>query len=360
MPAEFQRPKRVRLVDIAEKAGVSRRAVSAVLLGTGGDRVSVGEDKAVKIRELAKSMGYRPNNAARQLVGKRSNTYGLLVASAGDPLRSFLIQHLDAEAVKLGNRTLIANTVVAPDRFEKSYEEFSNSGVDGVLCAVHAWLPGDREKLLQMHPTTVFYENPGIANAAYATVDREAAIYQATTHLIERGRQRIGLALMKKDRPQQKARIRGYKRALADHGRKYSAQLFYSPPAKQPLAIATHQQDLFTWHFPEQVIDEMIEALVIRGSADAIIAFDDYWAAVLIKLLRRRGVRVPDDVAVIGYLNHYLADFLDPPLTTIDLSHQVAAREMVQMLEKMITTGELPAEERIATIEPRLIVREST
>lgn len=359
MSVDFNRPKRVRLVDIAEKVGVSRRAVSAVLLGTGGNRVGVGDQKAKEIRRVAESMGYQPNLAARQLVGKRSHTFGLLVASAGDPLRSFLIQHLDEEAVAHGNRTLIGNTVIAPDRFEKTVQLFTNSGVDGVLCAVHNWLPGDREALLQQHPCTIFYEDPGIPGAPFVTVDRASAARQATSHLLAQGRRRIGLALTAKSRKTAKERLRGYKSALAEHDCPFAADLLFyaSPKYKDP--YARHHAQTLKWSFPEDVIDDLIEKLVSEQRADAILAHDDYWAATLIKLLHRRGIRVPDDVAVVGYLNHYLADFTDPPLTTIDLSHLSAAAEMVSLLEKMINGEELEPAQLQVLIEPKLIVRES-
>lgn len=359
MTVEFNRPKRVRLVDIAEKVGVSRRAVSAVLLGTGGERVGVGETKAKEIRKVAKSMGYQPNLAARQLVGKRSHTFGLLVASAGDPLRSFLIQHLDEEAVSHGNRTLIGNTVVAPDRFEKSVQLFTNSGVDGVLCAVHEWMPGDRMFLLKQHPCTVFYEDPGIPGAAFVTVDRADAMRQAVQHLADRGRQRIGLGLMGKSRPTQKQRLSGYKEALIQNGRKFESRLIFSANPKYKEAYARHEAERLTWQFPEEVIEDLIEQLVVKQSADAIIAHDDYWAATLIKLLQKRGIRVPDDVAVVGYLNHYLADFTNPSLTTFDLSHRMAAEAMVGMLEKMISGEDLSTSQRKVIVRPKLIIRDS-
>jgi DNA-binding LacI/PurR family transcriptional regulator len=84
------------------------------------------------------------------------------------------------------------------------------------------------------------------------------------------------------------------------------------------------------------------------------------WAASLIKALRVRGIRVPDDVAVVGYLNHYLADWTDPTLTTIDVQHETATNAMVAMLERMIESGPLPKKERVLSIQPKLIVRDST
>ncbi len=108
-----------------------------------------------------------------------------------------------------------------------------------------------------------------------------------------------------------------------------------------------------------ETIDAAIDRLVDDGKADAIVAHDDFWAAALMKRLRARGIRVPADVAVIGYLNHYVADWTDPALTTLDLQHALAARQMVEMMAKMITCGALPEDERVAKILPKLIVRES-
>lgn len=350
--------KPARLIDVANLAGVSRRAVSSVLLGTGGDRVRVGADAAERIRAIAAELGYLPNQAARRLGGKRSHTYGLLVASAGDPLRSFLVQYLDAEAVARGNSTLIGNTVVGPGQFEACSERFVSHGVDGILCAVHHWLPGDRAALLSRHPRTVFYEDPGVPRAVFVAVDRAEAVRQAVHHLADRGRKRIGLAIMERTRPVNRSRLQGYAAGLAACGLPRREALTYSAE-RHGLVCPTHDVATRTWHFNDEVMQEVIDRLVRDQRADAIIAHDDYWAASLLKLLRRRGIRVPADVAVIGYLNHYLADFTDPPLTTFDLSHTEAAARMVALLEQMIH-GTGPEEgERRNTVAPRLIVRES-
>ena len=93
--------------------------------------------------------------------------------------------------------------------------------------------------------------------------------------------------------------------------------------------------------------------------ADAIVAHNDFWAATIVRRLHARGLRVPEDVAVIGYLNHYLADWTDPALTTIDLRPELAARRMVEMLTSMIENGPLPEDQRQVVIQPELIIRDS-
>src|SRR4051794_36355792 len=94
----------VRLVDIAKEAGVSVSVVGSVLNGGRGNS-RVAKATAERIEEIARRHNYRPSPTAQQLRGKRSNVFGLLVASAGDPLRSYLVEHLDEEAVKHGCQT---------------------------------------------------------------------------------------------------------------------------------------------------------------------------------------------------------------------------------------------------------------
>jgi DNA-binding LacI/PurR family transcriptional regulator len=352
----------VRLVDLAKRLGVSRSAVGHVLNGGKGN-CRVSPETANRIREMAKQLNYHPNHAAQLLLGKRSYTYGLLVASAGDPLRSFLVQYLDAEAVKIGCHTFITNTIgnpsVGPDQFEVCVQEFSRRRVDGVFCAVHHWWPGNRNYLLAKHPHTVFYEDPGILGATYVTIDREAAVRLAVRHLAKRGRKRIALAVMTLSRPTHQARRRGYEAELRAHGLPVEeALIFNSEPYGAAFARCVEAQ--CTWEFPREVIDHSIEQLIDRGQADAIVAHDDYWAAELIRWLTHRGIRIPQDVAIVGYLNHYLADWTNPRLTTIDLQHRQAARQMVCLLEQMITEGPPPEPQRIVKITPKLIIREST
>ncbi len=354
--------RRARLIDVARQAGVSRGIAGHVLNGGAGNS-RVSKRTALKIQETAKRLNYYPNHAARLLRGKRSNTFGLLVASAGDPLRSFLAQFLDIESVKIGCNIFIANTIgdtaVGPDRFDEYVEEFSRRGVDGVFCAVHHWFGGDRARLLSKHPNTVFYEDAGQEGAAHVSVDREEAVRLAVRHLARRGRRRIALAVMSLSRHTHLARLRGYEKETQCLSLPLEEKLIFNG---EQFGMAYAYCDLNTgrWEFPTQVIHRAVESLVTEGKADAIIAHDDFWAAALIKRLHATGVRVPQDVAVVGYLNHYLADWTDPALTTLDLQHELASKEMVRLMKKMVEHGPLPADESIVLVKPRLIIRESS
>lgn len=350
------------LSDVARLAGVSRRSAGAVLNGVSGN-TRVGIKTRDRVQEAAHLLKYYPNHAARTLRGKRSHVLGLLVASAGDPLRSFLVQYLDAEADQIGCNTVIANTWSFPKfgkkEFGRRVEELERRGTDGVLCAVHHWLGGDRAELLRRIPNTVFYEDPGIPGTTHVSVDRAEAVRLAVRHLAEKGRRRIALGIMSRSRPTHVARYEGYRAGLQSFDLPYREELVFDASPYGTVA-ATIDEATGLWSFPDHVIDALIESVVDKAKADAIIVHDDFWAAVLLKKLRARGIRVPDDIAVVGYLNHYLCDWIDPALTTIDLQHREAAHQMMLLLERMIDGDPLSEEERIVKIQPQLIVRDST
>lgn len=361
-PSDAAPQKPATLSDVARAAGVSRWVAGRVLNGGKGNS-RVGTASAQRIRDAAKKLNYYPNHAALLLRGRRSHTFGLLMASASDPLRASLVQYIDAEAVKVGCNVLIGDAIgsatVGPNQFDRYVEEFARRGVDGVFCAVHHWFQGDRRLLRLRHPNTIFYEDPGVPGAAYVTVDREEAVRLGVRHLLERGRRRIALAVMTLARRPHLARLHGYQRELQNHGLAIDERLIFNG-ANVRLAFAKYSDPEGRWEFPVETIDAAIDRLVVEGKADAIVAHDDFWAATFIKRLRTRGLRVPDDVALVGYLNHYVADWTDPALTTVDLQHATAARQMVEMMARTITVGPLPEDERVVSIRPKLIVREST
>lgn len=353
---------RVRLVDIAEIVGVSRWTAGQVL-NTGRGNSRVARETADRIREVAKELNYRPSHAAITLRSNRSRTFGVMVASAGDPLCSFLVQYLDSEAIKIGRHALLANTVgdvtFAENQFDNVLDVFISHQVDGVFCAVHPWFPGNRHELVQRFPATIFYEYQGMDDVPHVTVDREAAMELAVDHLVGRGRKRIGLAVESVVTDNGRIRFSAWKNALKKHGLSTDASLCFSVERINRMH-AVHDDDMRVWDFPTEELEPVVDRLVMDRKVDSLIVQNDFWAAAMIKLLRRRNIRVPGDVAIVGFLNHYLADWVDPPLTTIDPNHHQAARVMVETLEERIAQGSFSREKKEIFIKPKLIVRQST
>lgn len=338
----------VRLIDVAERAGVSRVTVSHVLHGSGAN-VRVGKATRERVQRIAQQLGYRPNRNAQQLRGVRSKILGVIVDTWNLPVMAGRLSALEQEASRRGYRLIIGQARSDPDRVREYLEDFADRGVEGILCLVDLLL-GDEEKLRPLFDPgarLVFHGKPLVEGAACVRVDTIDGVRQSVAHLLDRGRQRPGLVLWNLADERAHLRREGFiaeldARALAvDQRLVWSAQSQSAVPALE-------------------VLDRAIDALVLQCEADALIADDDVWAARLIQRLKDRHFRVPADVAVIGYDNLDLATVIDPPLTTVDQNHRTYAQAALDLTISLSRDEELPQSRRTATIKPRLVVRKST
>ncbi|MCU0782258.1 MAG: LacI family transcriptional regulator [Akkermansiaceae bacterium] len=366
MDVPDQKPLRrkcfARLTDVASLAGVSPSVAGMVINGSGKGNSRASDATRERVLAAARQLGYKPLQAARQLRGALTGTYGVLVVSAGDPLRSFLIQYLDTQVAALGQHIIICNTVDDHDpggRFLAEVESLEHRRVDGVFCAVHHWWPGDRAALLQLHPNTVFFEDPGIPGAAVVAPDRAAAVRLALRHLAGRGRRACGLLVQNATSTTGRARVQAFQDECQALGLPFRPEWIFD--ARQQAAdCGRHDPATRTWAFPVEVAEAAVEHLVGRQRVDAIVAHNDLWASVCLRSLRARGVRVPEQVAVIGYLNHYAADWTDPPLTSLDPCYEAAAQAMIEAMRRMVAGRPAAEQPQPVLVAPRLVQRCST
>ncbi|MBI1373141.1 MAG: LacI family DNA-binding transcriptional regulator [Phycisphaera sp.] len=337
----------VRLVDIAREAGVSRVAVGHVLNGSGGKHVRIADDTREKILKIARRMNYRPNLAAQQLRGARSQMIGVVLDTVNTPVMYNRLAAIESEASRRGYRLMIGQVHSEPSGLITYLDDFAARGVDGVLCLLDL-MRSYREELRQTlagRPNLVMHGKPLIEGGSCIRVDTTDAIYQAAGHLIDRGRNRVAMLLWNEEDALCEARRQGYANAHRSRNRDVEASLVWS--AESPTATPD-----------PQTIDRCIDVLVNERRADAIIAPNDVWAVRLMKRMKAQGVRVPDDVAMIGYDNLDIAEVIEPGLTSIDQSHAAYASAAIDLLGRMVEEHEAVAE--TVTIQPLLIVREST
>src|SRR3546814_238965 len=108
-----------------------------------------------------------------------------------------------------------------------------------------------------------------------------------------------------------------------------------------------------------QAIDAIVEDLVVGRRADAVLASNDIWAVTLLKQLKKRGIRVPDDVAIVGFDNSDVVWASDPGVTTVGFDEHRVGGALVEMVHAMIAGGEpLPPARRVVRVDPVLVVRE--
>lgn len=343
---------RVRLVDIARRAGVSAAVVSAVLRERAGERGSttrVGAQTADRVRQVAKELGYRPNTAAQQLRGRRSDLVGVLIGADSTAANFSRLSSVEQAAHAKGRRLMIGQFHGEPGSTRSYLMDFLSRGIEALVCFHNPAPKYDSEALhlFGQFRAVVFQTSRPIEQTCCVDVDRAAGVREAVAHLAARGRRRIALVL--NDRPEHDRlmhdRYEGWRHGLADAG---------LPPAPD---LVWHGDGTFPP--PPSLVGRAVDFLA-QSRADAVVASNDVWAILLMKALPRAGRRVPDDLAVVGFDNLQAAELADPALTTIDQNNPEFAAAAVDLLLAAMAPTPLPPERRIIVVKPRLVVREST
>jgi len=352
VPSLFRRTplrcmKAPTLSDIAREAAVSRSAAARVLLGTGGDHVRVAASTRTRIEAVARRLRYAPNRQAQQLRGASSKTIGVILDSLNAPVMSQRLFALEAAASRRGYRLLIGQTHGQMDTLREYAADFMGRAVEAVLCLFDL-APGRDERARQCFGKfrkVVFHGRPAWPGGFCVRVDTEAALRDGVEHLIGRGKNRLALSLWN---------------GASDELMALRQQVFEE-------SMTRHKVRGVVWDAASDgsvpdpgVLDRGIAFMVGKCRADAILASNDIWATRLMLQMQKNGLRVPEDVAVVGYDNLDIASVISPSLTTVDQCHEDYAVAALELLLAVAAGIRLPAGQRIRTIAPRLVVREST
>ncbi|QNN22505.1 LacI family transcriptional regulator [Planctomycetales bacterium ZRK34] len=338
-----------RLSDIAKAAGVSRVAVGRVLNGSGGDHVRVSEATREKILTIARRMNYRPNLMAQQLRGVRSQLFGVILDTVNAPVMYSRLSALEQEAGRRGYRLMIGQVHSDPTGIDAYLDDFESRGVEGVICLLDL-MRGYRSSLdpsLAHRRNIVMHGQPLRPGGMCVRVDTADGVFQATGHLLDRQRSRVGMLLWNEEDALCDLRREGYQAACQSRGIEVDDELIYNA-------------DCQTADPTDDVIERAIDVLVDERGAEAIVAPNDVWAVRLIKRLGARGRRVPDEVAIVGYDNLDIAEAVEPELTSIDQQHTQYAAAALDLLCETAGGGQKSTSGRTVTIKPLLRVRRSS
>lgn len=348
--------KRATLLDVAGEARVSRTAAARVLLGTGGDHVRVGEEARRRIEEAAARLDYAPNRLAQQLRGVSSRTMGVILDTVNAPVMSERLLALEGHANRMGYRLLVGQIHGQADILREYIGDFTGRGVEAVLGLFD--LTPERDERARMgfgkFRQVVFHGRPAWRGGYCVRVDTGAAIRAGVDHLLARGHTRPALALahaagdelieLRREVFRDQVKRSGHQGIVWDAGE----VALLSPRGEAGMDPSA------------ETLAQGIETMVVKGHADAILASNDIWATRFILQLQKCGLRVPEDVAVIGHDNLDIARVVSPSLTTVDQCHDAYAVAALELLLDVAAGRRLAVERRTRTIAPRLIVREST
>lgn len=332
----------VRLKDIARDVGVSVVTVSKVLR----NHTDIGEETRRKVLARMKELNYRPNLAARALVTGRSYTMGLVVPGLMHSFFAEVANGIAGAIRRSGYSLLICTSQEDPEQERIQAEQLVARQVDALLIA-SAEVNAQRMQYLRDFkiPVILLDRSYTDLDTHFVGIDDEAAGYIATQHLIERGCQRIA-HITGPPRNTTLQRQAGYRRALEQNN----------------LAVQTDRIVTAT-----EVDDEgehagygaMRALLAKKPRPDAVFCHNDPTALGAVRAILKSGLRVPEDIAVIGCGNLHYNDLIQVPLSSIDQQTtrmgETAARLALRLLE-----NEQSASPELIQLEPRLVVRRSS
>ena len=327
------------LKDVARLAGVSVRTVSNVV----NDAPYVAEATRAKVRRALDELGYRPNLAARTLRQGRSGLLGLVVPEIDSPYFAELAGLLADAAEARGATLVVDQTRGDAERERRLLTGPSGQLVDGLLLSPWALTPAEVLSRPSGPPLVLLGEqyDEGIDHVG---VDSVAAARAATTHLVEAGRQRIAAVGLQPHLANQTAlqRVTGYRMALQDSGR----------PLEHELEVSVerlHRAD------GARAFERLLE---LPDPPDALFCFTDELALGAMRVAWQCGVRIPEDVAVVGFDDIEDGRWSRPSLTTVSPDKERLAQVAVGRLLDLVGGSREPA---TSTATPyRLLVRESS
>jgi DNA-binding LacI/PurR family transcriptional regulator len=333
--------RRVGLKDVAALAGVSPKTVSNVVNGY----VHVSQDTRARVQHALDELNYRPNVSARNLRYGRTGLIALVVPELDLPYFAELARSVIKAAEPHGWTVLIDQTDGLPEREQLALDGIRGHLLDGLIFSPIATGAEELARRRDGTPLVLLGERVSDGPLDHVAIDNVAAATEATAHLVASGRRRIAAVGVQESAVARTAHLRlsGYREALDAAG-------VAEDPALLVPAAAYHRSD------GAQAVHRLLED---GHRPDALFCFNDLLALGALRALRERGVRVPDDVAVVGWDDIEDGRYSTPSLSTIRPDKAQIADMAVQLLAARLGIGARnPPKETVAGHE--LVVRESS
>lgn len=328
------------LEEVAERAGVSRSTASRAI--NGGLRVS--PEALASVEAAVSELGYTPNRAARSLVTRRTDSIALVIPEPDERVLSdpFFAGTLSGLSAALQSSDLQLVLLIArPGDNARTLRYLRNGHVDGAVVVSHHRDDSVASALLEARVPYVFIGRPlsGDHTIQYVDVDNVRGARIATEHLIARGRRRIATIAGPEDMAAGIDRLEGWRTAMTTAGLADDA--------------VTHGD--FTLEGGAAAVRPL---LAQHPDLDAIFVASDLMAVGAMRHLAELGIRVPDDVAIVGYDDLALASTMQPPLTTVVNPVVAMAKAAGTFLLDQLSGASTVA--RTTIFSPELIVRASS
>ena len=338
--------RRASITDLAKTLGLSPSTISRAL----SDHADVSEATKARVRQLAEELHYQPNQLAAALRRGRSNTLGVLVPHITGHFFPLVVHGIATEAAKLGFNVMICQSNEDTRQEQKNIDLLMNSQVEGIMVSLanstHDF--SHFEAVRQQNIPLVFFdrmvEDFEGSNVSAVVIDDYQGAYQVVAHLIEQGCTRIAHLTGQLNLSINKNRHQGYRNALAAH----------NLPMEEDLVVFCEM----TQKGGKQALRQLLK---LRQRPDAVFCSNDLAAVGALQVVKSHHLRVPQDVAIVGFSNEVFASLTEPMLSSVDQRCEQMGKTAVQLLQKMLKSGPgRVGPPKPIVLKPKLLVRESS
>lgn len=325
--------------EVAKKANVSTSTVSRALSG----KIPVDKNTRERIMQAVKELNYQPNILAKGLKEGKTHTIGLIIPNIRNPIFPAVARGVEDEARKKGYTVILCNTDEDMG-VEKDYvRKLQKRWVDGLIFAT---ANKDSHHILELKkagfPVVLLVRDMGDEVDA-VIINNFKAAYEGVSYLIKTGHKKIAIMNGWLELNLYKERFEGYKKALMDYG------------------LAVDKDYIIDNVSGDRNGYSAMLGLLEHGLLpDAIFATSDPKAIGVIRAIKDFGLRVPDDISVMGFDNLEISALLDPPLTTISQPLYTMGVIAANKLIRLIESNNRPNKPVIDIVESELVVRKST
>ncbi|OWZ83028.1 LacI family DNA-binding transcriptional regulator [Natranaerobius trueperi] len=326
--------------DIASRVGVSITAVSQVL---NNKEVGIKKETKEKILETARELDYKPNYLARGLITKRTKTIGLIIPDITNPFFPQIVRAIEDTANKMGYNMILCNTDDNLDKEQLYLDILKEKCVDGIIFTSSTESTLKHEDLLSKIKSPLVLLDRGITGdirIPKVYTHGYNGLLLGVNYLVEKDHKKIGFISGPETSVTAKERLKGYRSSVEENG------------------LETKSEWIYYGDYKVETGEKAVKELLNRDpEITAIISANDLMAVGAMREIKNHGLRVPEDISVIGFDNIQISRFVDPALTTIAQPSYRMGELATELLINQIEDKEIPKKEH--ELEPKLIVRDS-
>ncbi|MDX9863845.1 MAG: LacI family DNA-binding transcriptional regulator [Anaerolineaceae bacterium] len=338
--------KKVTIKDVAKIAGVSAQTVSRVV----NNHPDVADETRTRIQKIVKDLEYSPNIIARSLIQGKTNTIGVVGFRLDYFGSNTILTAIERKAGKLGFSLLLTLiNDLDESKIDPVLNQLLSRQVDGLIWTL-PWLKDTQNRISEITKNlsvpVVLLNRKAFPGDIVVCLDNRHGARVATKHLLENGYKHVGIITGPTNWWEAEERYEGWREEMG-------------------FSISSRQAEMLTAHgdwTPQSGEDALYELIKKSPDTDAVFVSNDQMAIGVYRAAGKLGLRIPDDLGIVGFDNIPEAGFLSPPLTSIDQHSRYLGGGAVQQVVEQIKNPQKRNDEEIAPswVKPELIIRESS